>query len=95
MAKKPTISEIKRMTERKSPYYFDRKTLKFFGQRMSDFKVHKTERGTIYIYAKMYREDFRTGKKIFSGYSIRRLDNKGMNSDLVATKYKKPSELPK
>ena len=34
--KKPTIAEIKRNTKKNAPYFFDAKTMKFFGQRMSD-----------------------------------------------------------
>lgn len=48
-----TISDIKRMTEETSPHFFDRKTMKFFGQRMSDFKVRKMEDGRIEISAPM------------------------------------------
>jgi hypothetical protein len=36
-----TIYEIKRLTEEISPYYFSRKTLKFFGQTLKDFSVMK------------------------------------------------------
>lgn len=41
--KKPTIYEIKRATYETSPYFFSRKTLKFWGQKLSDFKVYRTE----------------------------------------------------
>ena len=37
-----TIYEIKERTKETSPHFFDKKTLKFFGQRMSSFKVYKT-----------------------------------------------------
>jgi hypothetical protein len=36
---KPTISDIKHETLSTSPYFFDRKTLSFFGQRMADFSI--------------------------------------------------------
>lgn len=36
-----TISEIKRRTAETSPHFFDRKTLKFFGQTMRSFSVSK------------------------------------------------------
>lgn len=36
---KLTIYDIKRLTESTAPYFFDRKTLKFFHQRMKDFSV--------------------------------------------------------
>tara|TARA_R100000664_G_C2758728_1_gene147889 strand:- start:1563 stop:1850 length:288 start_codon:yes stop_codon:yes gene_type:complete len=67
--KKPTIAEIKRRTKKKSPYFFDAKTMKMFGQRMSDWKVHKCKDGKVYIYAKSYSTDYRTGKKEFMGYT--------------------------
>jgi hypothetical protein len=47
-----TISDIKRLSHEHSPYFFDRKTMKFFGQRMSDFKVQKLSNGKYRIYAK-------------------------------------------
>jgi uncharacterized protein (DUF2252 family) len=50
--KTPTIYDIKYATMDKSPYYFDRKSMKFFGQTMRDFKVKKSPTGRIYIYAK-------------------------------------------
>ena len=39
--KKLTIYNIKRLTAETSPFFFDRKTLKFFGQRMNSFKIYK------------------------------------------------------
>jgi hypothetical protein len=36
-----TIYEIKRRTQKTNPYFFNRSTLKFFGQTMKSFKVHK------------------------------------------------------
>jgi hypothetical protein len=46
-----TISEIKSRTINKAPYFFDSKTLKFFGQRMGSFKVKKSPAGRVFIYA--------------------------------------------
>jgi len=46
-----TIYEIKERTREKSPYFFDKKTLKFFGQTMKSFKVRTSPAGNIYIYA--------------------------------------------
>jgi hypothetical protein len=89
--KKPTITEIKRLTVKKSPYFFDAKTLKAFGQKMSSFKVHKSKTGRIFIYAKSYSTDYRTGKKEYMGYSIRELKN---NDLIYSTKYKSVSDLP-
>lgn len=36
-----SIYEIKNRTLETSPFYFTRKTLKFFGQKMKDFSVRK------------------------------------------------------
>ncbi len=80
--KKPTLAEIKRNTKKDAPYFFDAKTLKFFGQKMSDFKVHQTQSGKVYIYAKSYFTDARTGGKQFMGYTIREYIPKGANSKL-------------
>ena len=68
--KKPTIAEIKRKTKKKAPYFFDPKTMRFFGQKMSDYKVHKCRDGKVYIYSKSYSKDYRTGEKEFMGYSV-------------------------
>lgn len=48
----PTIHEIESATRDTAPYYFVPKTLKAFGQRMSDFKVMKSKKsGRIFIAA--------------------------------------------
>ena len=49
-----TIYEIKRRTQETSPYFFDRKTLKFFGQTMRMFKVYKQSEGMYLISCPMY-----------------------------------------
>jgi len=49
--KTPTISDIAWMTSETSPHYFDRDTLKFFGQTMGSFKVRKSPKGKIFIFA--------------------------------------------
>ena len=46
-----TISEIKYRTMKKSPYFFTRDTLKFFGQTMKDFKIKKQKDGKFLISA--------------------------------------------
>ena len=38
-----TIYEIKRRSYEKKPYYFDRKTMKFFNQTLKDFWVSKID----------------------------------------------------
>lgn len=40
---KPTIYDIKRLSEDSAPYFFSRRTLQFFGQKVSDFKVYRTD----------------------------------------------------
>ena len=86
--KKPTIEEIKRNTKKALPYYFDTKAMKFFGQKLSDYKVHQCRNGKIYIYAKSMQMDYRTGKKDFMGYSIRQYVPNGLNSDLKMSRKK-------
>ena len=46
-----TIYEIKKRTKETSPYFFSRNTMKFFGQRMKDFKVYKQKDGRFKIIA--------------------------------------------
>lgn len=66
-----TIYDIKYATLKNSPYYFDRKTMKFFGQRMSDFKVITSLGGRVFIYAQTYFWDRNINRNVKSGYSIR------------------------
>ena len=49
-----TIYEIKRRTKKTSPYFFSKDTLRFFGQRMKDFKVTKINDDCYHINAPMY-----------------------------------------
>mgnify|MGYP003655814732 CR=1 FL=1 len=72
-----TISEIKIKTIKKAPYFFDRKTLKFFGQSMSSFKVVKSKSGKTFIYAPI-----RDSRGVKSGFSVREYKN----GDLASTK---------
>jgi hypothetical protein len=46
-----TISEIKKLTAETEPYYFSRKTMRWWGQKMSDFSVSKCEDGRYLIQA--------------------------------------------
>tara|TARA_Y100001973_G_C5182886_1_gene325977 strand:+ start:82 stop:339 length:258 start_codon:yes stop_codon:yes gene_type:complete len=48
-----TIYDIKRMSEDKAPYFFDRKSMKFFGQTLKDFSVKKLNEERYYISAPM------------------------------------------
>lgn len=83
--KKPTISYIKSSTLKDSPYFFETKTLKFFGQRQSSFKVHVTDSGRIFIYAPAYSNDYRTGKRVRMKDTIREYIPNGMRSKLKFT----------
>ena len=49
--KKLTIYNIKRLTAETSPFFFDRKTLKFFGQRINSFKIYKQADGRYLVTA--------------------------------------------
>jgi hypothetical protein len=46
-----TISQIKKLTAETEPYYFARKTMRWWGQRMSDFRVSKCEDGRYLVQA--------------------------------------------
>lgn len=50
----PTINEIKEATFKESPYFFDEKTLRGFGQSLEAFTVVKSPKGKIFIYAPSY-----------------------------------------
>ena len=49
-----TIYEIKEQTKKTAPYFFSRKTMKFFNQRLKDFKVKKLNETEYLIYANSY-----------------------------------------
>lgn len=52
--KTPTIYDIKYDTMEKSPYFFTRKTMRFFKQTMRSFHVNKTDNaGIFYLWARM------------------------------------------
>lgn len=61
-----TIYDIKRLSTEKSPYFFSHNTMKFFGQRMSDFSVHKQKDGKYLITAPM-----RNPKGEYMGSTVR------------------------
>lgn len=65
-----------------SPYFFESKTLKFFGQRQSSFKVHVTDSGRIFIYAPAYSSDYRTGKRMRMKDTVREYIPNGVRSKL-------------
>ena len=49
MKAKITIYDIKRLTAETAPYFFDKKTMRFFGQTMAGFKMKKQPDGRIKI----------------------------------------------
>ena len=50
-----TIAHIADHNQRSGRHYFDRSTLKFFGQRRSDFRVKTLDDGRIIVYAHAHR----------------------------------------
>ena len=67
---KLTIYDIKRKTAETSPYFFDAKTMKFFGQGMSDFSVYKRKDGKYDVVAPSYDIGWDKSKR-FMGYTRR------------------------
>jgi len=61
-----TISDIKRLTAETSPHFFDRKSLRFFGQTMRSFRVVKQSDGRYLISAPM-----KDSNGVFVGQTIR------------------------
>lgn len=63
-----TIQEIKQRTKKKRPNYFSAKTLKFFNQKLSDFKIKKLSDTEYLIYATSYWDGrlMGTSMKIFN-----------------------------
>lgn len=61
-----TIYDIKYATQETAPFYFTRKTMRFFNQKMKDFKVYKQKDGRYLITAPMKNNQ---GKIV--GYSER------------------------
>nr|BAR35661.1 hypothetical protein [uncultured Mediterranean phage uvMED] len=49
-----TIYEIKEQTKKTAPHFFSRETMKFFNQRLKDFKVKKLNETEYLIYANSY-----------------------------------------
>jgi hypothetical protein len=49
-----TIYEIKEQTKKTAPHFFSRETMKFFNQRLKDFKVKKLNETQYLIYAPSY-----------------------------------------
>jgi|GEM_PF-3212152 len=75
---KPTIYDIKYRTQEKQPFFFDRKTLKFFHQTMKDFKVKKSPFGRIFIQCPIRNE-----KRNIIGYTFKEFIN---NNELITVR---------
>jgi hypothetical protein len=75
--KRLTIYDIKRLTSDTEPYFFSPKTMKFFGQRLSDYKVYKRKDGKYDIIAPSYWN----GKLM--GYTKRTFNPKTRRLELV------------
>lgn len=84
MKTKLSISDIRELTREKSPHFFDRDTLRFFGQRMSMFRVWKGKSGARYIAAPMRNRDRYTGRHYTVGVTFRKFTE----SDLELVDYK-------
>ena len=70
------ISEIKTRTEEKHPFFFTRKTLRFFGQTRAMFKVSKCTDGRFLIPCP------RTMDKRLAGHTVRYFNPLTNNLDL-------------
>jgi len=46
-----TIYDIKRLSQEKSPYFFSKDSMRFFGQTLKDFRVYKQKSGKYLIIA--------------------------------------------
>lgn len=78
-----TISDIRSATLAQSPYFFTRDTLRFFGQRMSMFRVWKGKSGSYYVAAPSYWTDRYTGHRKLMGITMRKFTG----SDLENVKH--------
>ena len=72
--KTPTLTQIAQATQANKPYFFARKTLRFFGQTRAAFKVKRSAQGRIFIFAPIYRR-LDGGKRILAGYTFREFVN--------------------
>ena len=82
---KMTIYEIKRRTEETSPYFFSKKTMKFFNQTLKDFKVYKLNE---YFYLITCPSLFGYGKNTFLTKRIFFTQtNELLDYDMFAKKY--------
>lgn len=59
-----TIYDIKNLTRDTAPYFFSRKTLKFFGQTLRSFSVHKQKDGRYRINAPMMADGKYMGETV-------------------------------
>jgi len=73
-----TIYDIKNSLN-ESSHFFDRDTMKFFGQTIKDFKVKKSPLGRIFIYAPSYWDGKLMGFT-FSEFIDNKLQNIPLNT---------------
>ena len=67
--KKPTIYDLAHLNREAGLHYFDRETLKFFGQTLRDFRVYRTEYPGIFLAEATSRKPFLRGAPQFRGTS--------------------------
>jgi hypothetical protein len=80
-----TIEQIKEQTKRGSPYFFSRDTLKWWGQRLKDFRVVISPGGRIFLYAPS--RQWVRGERVLMGYTVREYvqdKEDSLNSRLVS-----------
>jgi hypothetical protein len=63
-----TVAEIARANEATGGTYFDRQTLKFFGQRRGDFSVYHSKTGRVFVFADASRGWNSTGLSSFAEF---------------------------
>ena len=73
-----TIYDIKARTQETAPYFFTRKTMKFFGQTLKDFKVKKQTDGRYKITA-----PHKDSRNILCGETVRYFNPLNNNLEIV------------
>ena len=83
-----TIQEIKQRTKTSAPHYFSADTLRFFNQKLTDFKVKKLNETEYLIYAPSYWDGRLMGKsiRIFETITNDLKDASFVDADLLETK---------
>ena len=78
---RPTIAHIAERNAAAGGYYFSRDTLRFFGQRRSDFKVHVVK-GRVFVQASSYQGGNYTGES-FAEFNPKTGCMSGVNSTMM------------